>query len=105
MEAYDQSTGQIYYETSGPVRSMVSTWMSKTRGMPDDPNRYRRRQGPGAAKLYDMAMRSCLWNIGFFSAEVFADVDWHIAQKIYKKLKDTLVESHVTRLQHDLIVI
>ncbi|KAF2660601.1 hypothetical protein K491DRAFT_774522 [Lophiostoma macrostomum CBS 122681] len=82
MEIYDNVTGQVFVETSMPVRSMVSNWMNESTGKRDNPSTYLAR----GASLQDMALRSCIWHIDICTPETLAEVPWHLAAKIYDRM-------------------
>ncbi|KAF2500154.1 hypothetical protein BU16DRAFT_522978 [Lophium mytilinum] len=77
----DDTTGQIYYENSVKARSMLPSWMWKTRGRVDDP-RVRKNKRLGAASLMDMALRSMARNMTRIDYEALRCIPSHIAMKL-----------------------
>ncbi|KAF1956526.1 hypothetical protein CC80DRAFT_59669 [Byssothecium circinans] len=84
---YDERNGQVYVETSVPVRSMVSSWLKKSTGRKEDPAKHRNRGVTGASSLYETALRSCAWHIDLFEPEALVCAEWSYAEKIYQHLK------------------
>lgn len=85
-----QASGQVYTETTTSVQSMVPAWTAQSTGKKINPATYR-NPGPGSSSLRNMTLRSCAWYINDFTPETFENVDWPIAEEIYKRLKETLV--------------
>lgn len=88
---YHEQTGQVYTKTTVPVTSMVPTWMHKSTGVIKDPKNYHHK-GAGAPSLYEMALRSCAWNMALFSPEALQYAEWPYAGKIYDYLKRRYVK-------------
>ncbi|KAF2470327.1 uncharacterized protein BDR25DRAFT_33968 [Lindgomyces ingoldianus] len=92
MERYDESTGQVYTETTTPVQSMKFQFLNKTTGWKEGLKKYRNR-GPGPASLYEMALHSCAYNADRFLPETLKYCQWHYGEKIYRYLKQTDTET------------
>lgn len=80
----DWHTGQVYTETSVPVRSMVPDWVSNSRGRRLNLDAYRHK-GVGASSLLDMSFRCCARN--GFDVDVLEFLDCFLAEKFYTFLK------------------
>jgi hypothetical protein len=88
MASFDKATGVVYTEkTSARVGTMVSTWMSQSRGTRDKKLALRSR-GTGCSSLQDMALRSCAYHVQLFEPAALKWAEWHYAEKIYRHLNE-----------------
>lgn len=88
-KTYDPYTGQIYVETVTSVQSMIGSWVNHPSRKIKDPKTCR-SSGKGVTSLQEVALRHCVFYT--FDAGTFEGLPWHIAEKIYNRLKDTCVE-------------
>ncbi len=83
---FDADSGQIYTEMTCRAGPMTADWVWKTKGSSKSVRRFR-SAGPGCASLENMAIRSVIANSSSLTAELMQDVPWHIAQKMWQRVK------------------
>ncbi|KAF2121891.1 hypothetical protein BDV96DRAFT_593848 [Lophiotrema nucula] len=88
MYGFSRNDGQIYKETSAPVRSMVRTWTKNSRGKKTSPSLFYNR-GPGVSSLFDAAIRSCRANADLFTPDTLQYYSWELCKPVYKHMKET----------------
>ncbi|OCL08442.1 hypothetical protein AOQ84DRAFT_376790 [Glonium stellatum] len=86
--AYDESSGQVYEESTASVRSMIPHWLTRSRGRIYRPGEYK-SPGPGVASLRDIAIRSAILHIDIIPPEVLKCVPWVVGKTIADYLTRT----------------
>ena len=84
-QKFDQTSGQVYIETTSQHESMTEHLVWRSHGKPEKYARWR-VEGPGCARLFETALRKSLANINSITIESLERVPSPIGMHLWREI-------------------